>query len=253
MPVIVTRPEQEARQLVQRLQDRGIAARALPLIAIGGAPDPQSLVQAWQGLAQFRAAMFVSGNAAREFCACRPADAVFDTRAWTTGPGTRDALVQCGVPADRIDMPPADAAQFDSEALWAVVRPQVRAGDRVLIVRGGDADGQASGRDWLRDQLVAAGAQPDTVVAYVRGLPSWDAAQRADAAAGAGDGSVWLFSSSEAVANLKQLLPGQSWAGSKAVATHPRIAQAVRSAGFGVVQETRPPFEAVLAALESIR
>jgi uroporphyrinogen-III synthase len=37
------------------------------------------------------------------------------------------------------------------------------------------------------------------------------------------------------------------------VATHPRIAQAARDAGFGVVCESRPTEEAIVAALESIR
>jgi hypothetical protein len=36
----------------------------------------------------------------------------------------------------QIDGPSPDAAQFESEALWQNVHGQVRAGDRVLIVRG---------------------------------------------------------------------------------------------------------------------
>jgi uroporphyrinogen-III synthase len=40
------------------------------------------------------------------------------------------------------------------------------------------------------------------VAAYTAGVPGLDAAQQALAHAAASDGSVWLFSSSEAVANL---------------------------------------------------
>jgi uncharacterized MAPEG superfamily protein len=60
-----------------------------------------------------------------------------------------------------IDMPSADAAQLDSEALWAVVSHQVmapRPGPNlsVLLVRGSDAnavqDAAGHGRDWLAQQ-----------------------------------------------------------------------------------------------------
>ena len=66
-------------------------------------------------------------------------------------------------------------------------------------------------------------------------------------------GVAWLFSSSQAVAHLTELLPAQDWRSARAVATHPRIAQAARSAGFGVVCESRPSLDAVAAALESFR
>jgi uroporphyrinogen-III synthase len=62
---------------------------------------------------------------------------------------------------------------------------------------------------------------------------------------------VWLFSSSEAVANLRALLPDQSWQQARAVATHPRIAQAARDAGFAVVCESRPALADVVASIES--
>jgi len=62
---------------------------------------------------------------------------------------------------------------------------------------------------------------------------------------------VWLFSSSEAIANLQLLAPGQSWQQARAVATHPRIAQAARAAGFGVVWESRASLDDVLASIES--
>ena len=174
------------------------------------------------------------------------------TRAWATGAGTLGALVSAGVPRECIDAPAQDAAQFDSETLWPQVRQQVRPGDCVLIVRGGDAGGAAAGRDWLARQLAAAGAVVETVASYRRAPPVLDGEQRADALAGA-DSGVWLFSSSEALGHLRALFPGQSWQAARAVATHPRIAQATREAGFGVVCESRPSLDDVTAVLESIR
>jgi uroporphyrinogen-III synthase len=195
--------------------------------------------------------MFVSANAVRAFFAVRPDGAMFAPRAWATGAGTQAALVSAGV--RQIDAPPPDAPQFDSEALWQIVQAQCAKGDRVLIVRGGEAGSPGvTGRDWLADQLAARGVQVDQLLAYVRARPAFTAQERALATAAANDGSVWLFSSSQAIANLRESLPGAGWSKARAVATHPRIAQSARDAGFGVVCVSRPPMDAVIAALESL-
>jgi uroporphyrinogen-III synthase len=255
--VIVTRPQPEAGRWAGLLQKRGLAVQVLPLIVIEPPPRVEPLREAWPQLDRWRAVMFVSGSAVHGFFGqrCGPFAQAWPagTRAWATGPGTREALRAAGVADDRIDAPPDDGGQFDSEALWTRVRSQVARDDAVLIVRGGDAQGQAGGREWLADQLAAAGARVETLVAYARRCPAWSAAQRAAAAAAASDGSTWLFSSSEAIGNLRQLMPSQDWSHGHAVATHPRIAQAAREAGFGVVQASRPTLDALVAALESAR
>ncbi len=256
MRVLVTRPQADAPAWLEALRRRGFDAVALPLIDIAPVLTPAaSLHVAWRQLQGARAAMFVSGNAARQFFAQRPSDAHWPAglRAWATGNGTRDALRQCGIGPGVIDAPPSSSPQFDSESLWQEVSSQVGPGDRVLIVRGGDAQGASSGRDWLADRLRAAGASVDAVVAYRRQRPVWSDLQRAQAADATGRDCVWLFSSSQAVAHLRDLLPGQDWSAARAIATHARIAQAAREAGFGVVCESRPAMDAVIAALESIR
>lgn len=259
MRVIVTRPLREAQRWVGLLQARGFDALALPLIDIAPALDPQPLRQAWARLDTYAAVMFVSANAVEQFfgadareglAGLSPAGASAP-RAWATGPGTLQALLDAGVAAERIDAPPADAPQFDSEALWQVVGPALAPGARVLIVRGSDAQGANAGRDWLARQLEAHGARADIVLAYRRERPRWTEAQQLVAAGAAGAGAVWLFSSSEAVQNLCALLPGQDWGQALAVATHPRIAQAARQAGFGVVCESRPGLAHVVASIES--
>jgi uroporphyrinogen-III synthase len=62
---------------------------------------------------------------------------------------------------------------------------------------------------------------------------------------------VWLFSSSEAVENLRKVSDSQ-WSKALAIATHPRIAQAAKDAGFGVVYESRPLLADVAASIESL-
>lgn len=252
MRVVLTRPRQEAARWAQALGERGHEVVCLPLIDIGPAPDLQAVRRAWHELPRCQAAMFVSGSAVQAFRAAMPQEPwPPTTRAWGPGPGTSQALLAAGVPAAAIDAPPADAAQFDSEALWAGVACQVRPGSRVLLVRGAGADGRPAGRDWLSGRLEQAGAQIHIVAAYTRRIPAWSPAEQAMAAS-SGDGAVWLFSSSEAVANLGALLPGRSWTRARAIATHERIAQAAREAGFGVVWLSRPTQEAVTATLESI-
>ena len=78
------------------------------------------------------------------------------------------------------------------------------------------------------------------------------AAERDAATQAATDGSVWLFSSSEAIGNLVAACPGQDWGRAKAVVTHARIAQAAREAGFPVVCESRPTLAALMASIESL-
>jgi uroporphyrinogen-III synthase len=262
---IVTRPAKEAQLWVADLQARGIEAIALPLITIGAVPDPAALAHAWRTLAHYDAVMFVSGNAVQHFFAQRPAEIAnpfgapaSGLRAWVTGPASQSALQEWGVPPWATDAPAFDGEQFDSEALWRSVSARVLPGYRVLIVRG-NAAGSATadpapsgvGRDWFAQQLQAAGSAVDFVVAYQRQAPVWDAAQFALLAQAACDGSVWIFSSAEAVGYLLASAPQQAWTQARAVATHPRIAQAARQAGFGTVWESRPLLAEVVASIES--
>lgn len=181
--VIVTRPAREAAHWVEQLAARGHAATALPLIAIGACTDPgarAAIARARAQLDSYRAAMFVSGNAVDYFfeqkeplALTEPAPSAIKTRAWAPGPGTLRALLRAGVPLDCIDSPAPDATQFDSESLWQQVATQVRAGDRILIVRGcseGAEPGPGIGRDWLARQIEQAGATVEFVVAYTRGV-----------------------------------------------------------------------------------
>jgi uroporphyrinogen-III synthase len=265
--IIVTRVQPQAQQWVAQLQQLGFDAQALPLIEVRAVADAALLQAAWRGLPNYAAVMFVSRAAVDFFfkenrplaLVNKGLDAI-KNRYWATGPGTTQALLAQGLVAAQIDSPSEQAGQFDSEALWAGVQSQIKPGDRVLIVRGDSAgDGPQAGvmrpgvgRDWLAEQLTQAGARVSFVVAYRRGPPLWSAAEQAFAAASASEGALWLFSSSEAVAHLKDLLPGQGWAFARALATHPRIADAARLQGFGQVAVTRPALTDVVASIKSL-
>jgi uroporphyrinogen-III synthase len=256
--VLVTRPEREAGPWVQALLAQGVRAEAFPLIEIAPLDDAQALHASWVQVPQCLAVMFVSANAVRFFMAAQPAGLdVQACRAWATGPGTQAALLDAGWPAGQIDAPPADAPQFDSEALWAVVQERARAAQaqgpaRVLIVRGADGQGQMAGRDWLAQQLQQAGLQVLQVVAYARRAPVLSAQQQARARQAVQDGSWWLFSSSEAAVHLQQACPALDVSRAQALATHPRIAERLRLAGWGRVHLVPAPLKSQAESIKSL-
>ena len=289
--VIVTRPAHDSAVWVDQLHAHGIKATPLPLIEIAaalGAADVLALQSARQNFASYAACMFVSGNAVEHFFSrfndhLLPVNQVIRARAapeniatkfsppslpphmqfLAPGPGTAQALQTAGVPADQIDSPPPDAGQFDSAALWAVIGSRDWRGARVLLVRGHTDDGpsapdlpreSAAPRDWLLQKWQAAGCHVDVVNVYERRAPELNAEQLQLAKAASGDGSVWLFSSSEAVSNLvgNAALANTDWTRARAIATHPRIVQTVQAAGWGKIASSRPALLDILQAWRSI-
>jgi uroporphyrinogen-III synthase len=272
--VIVTRPEPEAATWVHALRAEGWPVQALPLITIDEPTDAEVRERLEQARAHWLdadAIMFVSAAAVQHFfseAVQAPCGASVRTRFWAPGPGTARVLAQAlavrGLGSEHIDAPAADAAQFDSESLWPVVAPQLRPGQRTLIVRGASQDAVApsspepservlagNGRDWLIQQCQAAGAQVQTCVAYERRAPAITPDLKVLIQTATGAGNVWLFSSSEALSHLRNRVFPSDWTQASALVTHPRIAVTARSLGFAQVVETRPALPDVLRALES--
>ena len=257
--VLVTRPAGQADDWVAHLRGQGVDAQALPLIGIAPAADPEIVRQAWQRLASLRLVIFVSPNAVEQFFALRPADHAWPLglRAASPGPGTSEALRCAGLADAQIVAPAADAAQFDSESLWAALSHEDWYGAAVLLVRGGEGEA-GEGREWLSERLRERGALLEALAAYRRTVPLLDEAQLALLRESLTEPArhLWLFSSSQAIAHLRELagsagLPAPGPA-SRALATHPRIAEAARAAGFAEVHETGPSVEAVLACVGSL-
>ena len=253
MRVIVTRPAAQATPWVQSLEQHGITAQALPLMQIAPALDAAAVTDAWKQLIEARLVIFVSANAVEHFFALRPHGAAWPagTQAASPGPGTTRALQAAGVSTPQIVEPAADSPQFDSEALWQILRTQNWQGAAVQVVRG---DG---GRDWLADTLREHGAQVSFVAAYRRTAPILDAAAQSllSAALARPADHLWFFSSSESIDHLVMHL-GRSAAalpaGAKALATHPRIASRAQDAGFAPVWQSLPTLASVVACIQSI-
>ena len=266
MRVIITRPLREANKWAAALMETGYKASVLPLVEVASAADTEAVADAGLHLAEYDGVMFVSGNAVEYFFASNQAlgpvfcaGAAIKTRAFATGPGTVAALLRAGAESAWIDAPDQDSQQFDSEALWAVIGSKMQATSRVLIVRGAGTStaeappGEGHGRDWFANQVKLAGASVDYVVSYQRVPVRLQAEALAMAREAASDGSVWMFSSSEAIANLVASCPDQDWYAAKAVVTHPRIGDTARKAGFVQVCESRPSLASLLASIESMQ
>ncbi|MDI4633721.1 uroporphyrinogen-III synthase [Pelomonas sp. V22] len=249
MRLVLTRPRPQCADWLARLAAEGIAAVALPLIAIEAGGDPRAAQAAWQRLPGALLAMFVSPNAVERFFVARPQGEVWpaDTLAATVGPGSAEALRAQGVPAELLRQPPADAASFDSEHLWPLLSSLDWRGRRALILRG------EGGRDWLADRLREQGAEVEAFHIYRRSCPQLDEAEQgllSEVQAAPGR-HVWLFSSSEAIHNLASLgfKPAPV---SLAIATHPRIADTARALGWPHVVSARPDAAAVAAACRAL-
>lgn len=233
MRVIITRPRAQAEPLVEALCRAGIDALALPLIEIAPVADAMPLRALWQALPDHALLMFVSANAVQQFMRQRPPgrDWPPEVLAGSTGPGTSAALREAGVPAAALVEP--SGAVFDSEALWQRLSLRDWRACQVAVLRG------ESGRDWLAERFASAGARVAFIAAYERRLPRLDARDQAllDAALARPADHLWVFSSSEAVANLGRLAPLATWSAARAVASHPRIEAAARRLGFGRVEQ----------------
>ncbi|HIV70355.1 MAG TPA: uroporphyrinogen-III synthase [Candidatus Aquabacterium excrementipullorum] len=257
MKILVTRPEPQASEWVGLLRAAGEQAEAVPLIEIGPPPDATAVPNAWAALPDIRLVMFVSPNAALWFARQRPASLPWPrgTLAAAPGPGTATTVLQCladaGLATTQLISPDANSAQFDSEHLWPLLAPLPWADQHVLIVSGGD-QGEARGRQWLTERLRERGAQVSAVLTYQRRPARWTPAQQeqADQAHAHPAEHVWLLSSSEAVEHLQQAWSAHGGLppGAKALATHPRVAETARAAGFTHVHDTRPTPEAVALA-----
>jgi uroporphyrinogen-III synthase len=143
--------------------------------------------------------------------------------------------------------PATDSPHYDSEALWQKLQGLDWRGRSVMVICGN------VGRDWLARQLAGRGARVESVVTYRRTAPVWTAELEASAeeALARPSDHLWLFSSSEAIGHLIARYPAPHWASSMALATHPRVAQAARQAGFARVYTSTPTLPAIVACIQS--
>ncbi|MFT3858037.1 MAG: uroporphyrinogen-III synthase [Aquabacterium sp.] len=265
LQVLVTRPQPQADRWVADLMADGLAAHALPLIAISGPEDPRPVQALWHDMSACRLLMFVSPAAVEWFFRLRPAGATWPpgTLAAAPGPGTARALLAegeaAGLTPAQVLSPDTQSEQFDSEHLWPLLAPLDWADQAVRIISGGD-ENEAKGRTWLTEQWRARGARVAAVLSYQRGPGHWPAAQQqlAREAFASPARFIWLVSSSQALDHLLAVhlpalhLPAPpDWSAVRVLVTHPRIAEHAQQIGVHHILQTRPTLAAVVQALRT--
>jgi uroporphyrinogen III methyltransferase/synthase len=158
--VLVTRPREQAPELVDRLAALGAESIEAPMIRMAPPDDPDPLLRAAASPEEFDWIIFTSANAVDAFMTAlldgeRDVRALKGPRICTSGTATADKLTSYGIKVDLIPREfRADAVVASLLALGSM------AGVRVLLPR---AD---IGREVIGEQLREAGAIVTEVVAY---------------------------------------------------------------------------------------
>ena len=158
--VLVTRPRDQAAEMVDRLSIMGAEAIEAPMIRIAPPEDLSALRRAVDNVDEFDWIVFTSANAVEAFMSAlldgtRDVRSLKGPRLCSVGTGTAERLARYGVKADLVP------DEFRGEALvFAMTDTGSLDGCRVLVPR---AD---IGRDVIAEGLRGAGALVTDVVAY---------------------------------------------------------------------------------------
>ncbi len=236
--IIVTRPREQAADLVRRIEELGGKSLLFPLLEIEAVRDDQALREQISRLKQADLAIFISPNAVRHGMAAIRASGELSAslKIATVGQGSAKALHELGI--DHVIVP---AERFDSEGLLALPELQNVTGMRVMIFRG---DG---GRELLGDTLKARGATVEYVTCYLRSKPGLDIG-----ALLAATPEALTVTSSEALCHLWEMLDDTQ---RRVLCTiplflpHERIAEAARRLGWRQVLVTESGDDGLLSGL----
>ncbi len=243
LKIVVTRPRNQAVQLVRSIEQTGGVALLFPLLDIAAVQDTRELDEQISRLAQIDLAIFISPNAVNYgIAAIRAAgDIPQKLKIATVGQGSAKALRELGI-VDII----APTQRFDSEGLLALPELQNVAGWHVMVFRG---DG---GRELLGDTLKARGATVEYATCYVRSKPQQDAGVLLNAKPDA-----ITVTSSEALGYLWQILGQMLDDRARAMlrstpifVPHQRIAELALQQGWQHVQLTGSGDDGLLSALQ---
>jgi uroporphyrinogen III methyltransferase/synthase len=158
--ILVTRPRDQAAQLVDLLESRGAEAIEAPMIRIAPPEDYSPLDQACLDVGRFDWIVFSSANAVDAFVGrlfASPLDlrALNGVKLCAVGPATAERLARHGL---KVDLLPAE---YRAEAMLQALSPGGHArGLKVFLPRGD------IGRDVVAEELRKQGAEVSEAVAY---------------------------------------------------------------------------------------
>jgi hydroxymethylbilane synthase len=235
--VLVTRPADQAGELLTALRDAGVEPLSVPTIAVALDPGGGDLDAAARMIGSYAWVVITSTNGTRAFL--KAAERVFTpfeaSRFAVIGQATRHALEREGVDVDFLP------SKSTAAALGAEL--PVAAGDRVLVVRG-----DLAAMD-LAATLRARGAEVHDVIAYrTREAPESSLGLLRAAATG-GPITAIVFTSGSTVRGLLSLGQRESIdvRSLPAVCIGPETADEATVAGFRVLAVSPTPDAAALA------
>ena len=239
LKIVITRPRDQAENLVRAVDRSGGIPVLFPLLEITAVSDTQALNEQVSRLTQFELAIFISPNAVKYgIASILTSGPIPDTlRIATVGQGSARALRELG-----IENVIAPTERFDSEGLLAMPELQNVKGWNVMIFRG---DG---GRELLGDTLKSRGARVEYATCYIRSKPQ----QGIDVLLGSKPDAITV-TSSEALGYLWQMLDVQAKIGLSGTALfvpHPRIAELAKQQGWQNIRLAGSGDDGMLAALK---
>jgi uroporphyrinogen III methyltransferase/synthase len=196
--VLVTRPRDQAAELVDRLNALGAEAIESPMIAILPPDDPGPLLDAAANAGSFDCIVFTSANAVEAFMTAL-LDGSRDIRALkgpvlcAVGTATADRLSRYGI---KVDLVPSE---FRAEAVVSTLMAQRPVTSMHVLLPRADI-----GREVIATQLREAGAEVTEVIAYRTVLQEGPRANEPDIYGMLLDGriDVVTFTSASAVRNF---------------------------------------------------
>src|ERR1700733_4793484 len=192
--IVVTRAQEQAGELSDRLRALGADAVELPVISLEPPLDPAPLDRAIENLVGYDWLIFTSVNGVRFFLnrldQSRHDLRSVKARICAIGPATRRAVEDLHL---KVDLMPEE---YVAESLVKSFAGEPLAGQRILLPRA------AVARDLIPTELAKLGAQVDVVEAYRNVVPD-DAASRAHEIFSAARKPDWItFTSSSTVKHL---------------------------------------------------
>ena len=220
--VLVTRPENQAASLVRQLTELGADVLVQPAIRIAPPEDVALVDHTLSRLDEFEWLVFSSANGVRALLdrllsGEQDLRALGDVKLAAIGPGTCHQLNEYRLKSDLVP------AEFRAESLAEALAPHVR-GRRCLLVRA------SRGREVLAEQLRAAGATVEQVVAYASSdVQIADPEIVSALASGAID---WVTVTSSAIARSLVSMFGDSLRAARLASISPITSATLQEAGF---------------------
>jgi uroporphyrinogen III methyltransferase/synthase len=242
--IIVTRAQEQAGELSDRLRALGAEPVELPVISLEPSADPAPLDRAIENLASYDWLIFTSVNGVRFFLTrldqSRHDLRSLKARICAIGPATRKAIEDLHL---KVDLMPEE---YVAESLIKAFASENLAGQRVLLPRA------AVARDVI-PELAKLGAQVDVVEAYRNVVPP-NAHARAREIFAAERKPDWItFTSSSTVKNLLAITGREALDGVRIASIGPVTSSTLCAHGLKVDAEAKQftldgLVEAILAA-----